>query len=215
MNFASLRRAFAATFAVLLTTSAAQAVPIASLPGLNSIVFWERSGGIAPVAKNFLAGDARLTTRLADPLSTTNNDFTGFGPLEQYDVFYSDADGTLNANGAFVSIEAIFNAADSALNIARVDLVFSAAPVEFASSVASFVAGPLVVAGSELNAIDGDLSTHSFLGNTATGGPTRLRLTLGFESTAVAPIPIPATLPLLLAGLGGLFGLSRWRRKMA
>ena len=58
------------------------------------------------------------------------------------------------------------------------------------------------------NAVDGDTETHTFMGDTV-GTSDRLRLTIGFQSTA--PVPLPAGLPLLASGL--IFGAWQTRRR--
>jgi hypothetical protein len=73
------------------------------------------------------------------------------------------------------------------LNLAEIALHFSGSSTEYGNYVASFVAlgdnkEPLSVG----LCIDGDLSTHSTMGNTV-GQKQRLRLTLGFNSTSGPP----------------------------
>ena len=204
----------AAVFVFLATQ--AHAAPIATLPGISSVTFWEESSlpSCSPCAFTFASGGTELATRLADPLTGSNLDFQGTGG-EYYDVFYSDSDGTQNASGAFISIEAIFaNANDSALNISAVSLNFDDATKEYASSIASTLVFDLInpgaaVPASYVNALGNNLGTFTLMGNTA-GVDGRMRLTLGFESSAV--IPIPAALPLFGTGLG-VVGLMGWRRK--
>jgi hypothetical protein len=77
------------------------------------------------------------------------------------------------------------------LNLAEIELNFSGgAPGEFGNFVASSLAlGDNAVPGSPPLAIDGDLLTHTTMGNTI-GSEQRLRVTLGFESSS-GPVPIP------------------------
>lgn len=56
-----------------------------------------------PSPKTFGVNSSELTTRLSDPLSSSNNDFFGVSGHEYYDVFYSDSDGRFNVEGDFVT----------------------------------------------------------------------------------------------------------------
>jgi len=100
------------------------------------------------------------------------------------------------------------------LNISRARLVFTDNSQEFASFVASFVAlGTIPLPATVTNALGDTPSTTTFLGDTF-GQPdnVRLRLTLGFESTAPQVVPLPAALPLYGSGLA-IIGFIGWRRK--
>lgn len=115
--------------------------PIRLIPGLQSLTFWERTGA-APVANTFSVNSPQLELRL-NSLDLANRDFTG-AQLEFYDVFYSDAGGTANRDGAYVTIEAAWNFArpnGGGLNIAEVQLDFGAptSPAVFGNVVTSFV----------------------------------------------------------------------------
>jgi hypothetical protein len=189
----------AAPAAVLLQ---AQTTPVRLIPGLLSLTFWERTGGTAPVANTFAAGSPQLESRLNDPLGPSNRDFTGFASAdltEAYDVFYSNADGTPNRDGAYVTVEAVWERALPAgggLNIAEVQLDFAnpATPPEYAYDVTSFVGlGDNFIPVSVANAVDGDLQTATTMGNTI-GQSRRLRLTVAFASSVPPPPPTLAIL---------------------
>ena len=140
----------------------AEAGAIVDIPGYSTITFHEVSG----VALTFTIGknDSRLTDRRLD---FTGSDFFSAVPPELYDVFYSDADGTLNiVDGEYVTIEAVYGGTAAAglggaLNIARVELNSSSGLLESGNVVASFLAlGDNIVPGSESNAIDGSLAAR-------------------------------------------------------
>lgn len=160
--------------------------PIRLIPNLQSITFWERTGGIKPDARTFSANDARLSTRLSDKLLVSRPDF-GTRADEFYDVFYSNADGSINIDGEYITIECVFFAGlpkGGGLNIAEVTLNYENKPIEYAKVVASFVVlGDNALRKSVRKATDGKLQTASTLGNTS-GQSRRLRLTLGFLSSS-------------------------------
>lgn len=187
----------------------AQAVPIRQMPDLVSLTFWERTGGSAPNPFTFGANSPEITTRRSDPLSLTNRDFVGT-PVEFYDVFYSNADGSFNLDGEFISVEADFPftlPAGGGLNLAEIQINFANAPIKFGSFVASFVAlGDNAIPGHVGRAVDGDLLTHTTMGNTL-GQEQRLRVTVGFEASV--PVPEPAPTLFLWSGLLLLGGLRK------
>ena len=195
---------------IFLLASPVLATPIQSLPDLQSISVFEQSGAVFQHV--FGVTDPSILERRGSVLSSTNNDFTGTRG-EYYDVFYSDADGTLNTLGRFLTIEARFdNPNDSALNINGVRLDFAGGGSEFADSVASFVAlGTLAFPATVVNAVDGALNTTTLLGYTTAGVPDRLRLTVGLDSTSVG-VPEPGALVLIGLGVAGLAAVRRRRR---
>lgn len=185
-----------------------------TLANLESISFFERSSAGGPDEFIFAFDSAELTTRLPDPLSAGNRDFIGttFGADENYDVFYSDSDGTFNASGDFVTVTADYDfAGDSGMNIAEVRLNFSSGPGEFANTVTDFVAlGTSPLPATVGNAVDGDLDTHTFLGDTVGQTTQRLSLTVGFASI---PEPSPLLCLTLVALCGGMYRFRTHRRR--
>jgi MYXO-CTERM domain-containing protein len=148
-----------------------------------------------------------LTQRLADPLNAGNFDISG-ASTEFYDVFYSDADGGFDLDGEYLSIEGVFLQALPAgggLNLAEIALNFTGEALEFGSVVASSVAlGDNAFPQNVGRAIDGNLLTHTTMGNTI-GTDQRLRVTLGFVSSIGPPEPpseVPEPAPLALLALG-------------
>src|SRR4029453_7587757 len=133
--------------------------PIRLIPGLVSLTFWERTGS-SPVDNTVSVNSPQLEARLST-LDFASRDFTG-ASLEFYDVFYSGADGSANRDGAYVTIEAIWNLAlpnGGGLNIAEVQLNFAPGdPTVFGNVVTSFVGlGDNFAPGSVPNAVDGNL----------------------------------------------------------
>ena len=163
--------------------------PVRELPNLASITFYERTGGTEPTPYTFIVDGPELTVRLPDPLTEASHDIPG-ATSEYYDVYYSELDGSFALDGSYLTISGVFLQALPAgggLNLAEIGLNFDGAPPEFGNWVASYVAlGDNKDESSVDNCIDGDLQTHTTMGNTV-GSSERLRLTLGFESTSGPP----------------------------
>jgi hypothetical protein len=115
------------------------AAPIASIPQLSSITFWEGTTGPVAVPKTFQIPSAELGIRLSDPLGLSNRDFRG-ASQEHYDVFYSDANGTFHAQGAYITVEAVWNVPNhgGGLNIAEITLNFVGGATQNASVLTAF-----------------------------------------------------------------------------
>lgn len=165
--------------------------PVRMLPGLVSITFYERTGGTEPDAFTFMVDGPELTVRLADPLAIGNFDIDG-ATGEFYDVYYSDIDGNFELDGRYLTISGVFGQplpAGGGLNLAEIGLNFQDASTEFGNYVASYVIlgdNAAQPDGNADNSIDGDLQTHTTMGNTV-GSNERLRVTLGFLSSSGPP----------------------------
>jgi hypothetical protein len=184
---------------LLSLATAASATSLASLPGLSSVSIFERTGGVAPTEHIFAPSGPELTIRLSDPLGAGNRDFAGV-PAEHCDVFYSDAAGNFDAGGSYVTVTATFDAPGQAgLNLAAVQLNFTSSPGIFADTLTAFTTrgtvGVEAFPGTAPNAVDGNLLTHTLLGQTR-GMTERMSITVGFSS-----VPEPGTLPLLAVAL--------------
>jgi hypothetical protein len=165
--------------------------PIRTLPGVEEIRVWL---GPNTVDSSFGPNHPALTERRA-ALDFSSFDIRPAAPEGQaqvYDVFYSNADGTLNADGAYLTLEAASNNQTPGLgggNVADVGLKFSGSTTfEYGNVVSSFVAlGNNKNPELNSNAIDGNIQTYSTLGNTA-GQTQRLRITIGFLSSSGASL---------------------------
>lgn len=195
-----------------LFSTAALAIPIRDLPGLQSISIFERSGRGLPTEHLFVPDGAPILTRRSGTLASGNRDFVGVS-REFYDAFYSDADGVSNAAGAFLTIEGAFDArGGGGFNIAEIRLNFGGVS-EFANEVASFAAFGKdsfpITAG---NAIDQVFTTHTTFGSTFES-TERLRLTVGFGSSVPAqPVAEPGMFGLFGAALIGIAAIRRRRQ---
>lgn len=159
--------------------------PVRLLPGLQSITFYEATLSSVPDAFTFTVDGPELTQRLSDPLTANHYDILG-AESEYYDVYYSNADGSFNVDGSYLTISGIFLHAlpvGGGLNLAEIALTFSGLPPEYGSEVGSFAAlGDNAIPSQVGACIDGDLSTSTTMGNTV-GTSERLRITLGFPSS--------------------------------
>ena len=195
--------------AMLVPVDRAADAAIMTLPGLTNIRFWEYSGG--PIQNNFAPASSEMTAQLG-VLSPISRDFDGVGG-ENYDVFYSDANGAFNLNGNYVTIDAVYPNASGGggLNIAAVDLMFGSSVLRADTLTNAVGMGTNYIPLSEFLAVDPDAptpATFTTMGNTA-GVPGRLSITVGWRG-----IPEPASAMLMLCGVLGA-GWSRRRRIVA
>lgn len=163
--------------------------PVREINGLTSITFHERSGGTEPTAYTFDVMGPELGARLDDPLTDNNFDIKGVS-TEFYDVYYSDENGGADIDGSYLTISGVFAIplpAGGGLNLAEIGLNYSDQATEYGNYLASYVVlGDNADESRVETCIDGDLQSHTAMGNTV-GETKRLRLTLGFESTSGPP----------------------------
>jgi hypothetical protein len=189
-----------AVLAVLASVAPTRAALITT-PGLTGVRVWEATGPVSPY--NFAFNGPQMTAQLGVGVLGPNAfDFAPLG-VENYDVFYSDANGTFNVNGNYVTVEAVYPvpSAGGGLNLAAVDLVFGSGTLR-ADLLPSWVGlGPNYISGSEVLAIDTDTpvpSTATTMGSTTTPPTQHLRVTVGWSR-----IPEPTSLVLGLFALAG------------
>ena len=197
--------------AATLLTNTASAGSIQSLADLQNIRIWEAT--YSTLSVDFTKNDSKLTTQITGAaLTGANRDFGFFAGDENYDVFFSDANGALNANGSYLTIEGNCNVPYNCFNINGVALVKTGGAVEYANTLASAVYGRAgsFTPNSAGNAVDNSLGTTTEMGDTiGLGANARMRITVGFASTTA--VPEPETYALMLVGLG-LVGFAVRRR---
>lgn len=173
-------------FCFLSFSSIKAGTPIKLIPNLQSITFYERTGGI--FTYTFDLNSYELNNRFINHMNSSNNDFEGWVGNEYYDVFYSDSDGGFNVNGEFISIEATYHTTSplGGLNISEIEFNFSNGTSQFGSYIASYLSlGSSYLPGSEENAADCNINTHTFMGQTSPSDPQKLRVTIGYVSQVV------------------------------
>lgn len=202
--------AIAAIFSLLPSVSKTQAA-IINTPGLTHVIVWEATGPIMPYF--FVQNGPQMTNQLGvGVLGPSNNDFS---PLqnENYDVFYSDANGNFNLNGNYVTVETLYPNATGGGggNVAAVDLFFASSSTSLRADVlASFQGlGPNYAAGSEVFSADPDAGPTTFtsMGSTMVPPTQHLRVTVTWKQFNV---PEPNTFGLSTLSLA----VAAFRRRL-
>lgn len=171
--------------------------PIRNIEDIESITIWEVTSQV--MENTFLVSmDDEFSEQLPGPLSGSNNDFMGAEFDEYYDVFYSDADGTFNPDGEYISVEAIWTGPGAGLNVSGIELGLSNGERILLNQVTSYVGlGDTFLADRILNAVDGDFETFTRMGNTI-GTSQRMRVTLGFNCAIDEDLLFIGTFPVSL-----------------
>ncbi len=170
-------------FVIFSVNFAIGQISISSLPNLSRINVTEVTNTYH--IHSFTVYDSRMLNRLGAALSNTN-DFGGVPGAENYDIYYSDAVGNLDVNGAYITIECRYlgNFGGGAMNIAHVELEFNNGFRISPDMLSRFyAAGNNYLQGSELNAVDCDPITFTTMGNnSATPNTMFLSLTFDFSN---------------------------------
>jgi hypothetical protein len=174
---------------------------IITTPGLLGVRFWEGTGGVVPFT--FAPNSSEMTNQIGGALGPNNQDFAQIAN-ENYDVFYSDANGTFNLNGNYVTVEAVYTnpGGGGGLNLAAVDLVFGSSILR-ADVLASWVGlGPNYAAGSEVLAVDADSPVPATLTTMGSTVPpvSHLRVTVTWSKL----VPEPSSCLLMITSICGL-----------
>ncbi|MBT9455564.1 MAG: PEP-CTERM sorting domain-containing protein [Burkholderiaceae bacterium] len=199
------------TGTALLALTGPALAGIQDMAGYQGIRVWEATY-IAAHQFDFAAGDTRLTAMLAGAsLSQAGRDFGAYNGNENYDLYFSDADGSLSANGSYLTIAGNCDVPYNCFNITEVAVRINGSD-QLASAVVHAVYGRAgsFTAGSAANAADGSFASYTQLGDTMNDYPNgRMSITLSFDG--VPAVPEPGSWMLLLAGMG-LIGHRARRR---
>ena len=185
--------------ALVGTTAAAAQAAIITTPGLTTVRVWETTGPTTPY--DFAFNGPQMTTQLGvGVLGPNMNDFSPLS-VENYDVFYSDANGSVNLNGDYVTVEAVYSnsSGGGGLNLAAVDLLIGSTTQRADILASSVGLGPNFLPASVTNAVDADSplpATFTSMGSTVTPPAQHLRVTVGWSR-----IPEPSSGVLAILSL--------------
>lgn len=193
------------TGAALLALTGPARAGIQDMAGYQGIRIWEATYIIAHQS-DIAAGDPRLTAMLAGAaLSQAGRDFGNYNGNENYDLYFSNADGSLNAQGSYLTIDGNCDVPYNCFNLTEVAVRINGSD-QLSNGVVRAVYGRAgsFTAGSAANAADGNFGSYTQLGDTIDDYPNG-RMSITFSFDGVPAVPEPGSWMLLLAGLG-LFG---------
>jgi PEP-CTERM motif len=204
---------FAPTLFTLALSAAASLAHagITDMPGFQGVRVWEATYYLQ--AADFNADDPRLVNTLPGAaLSFAGRDFGFFAGNENYDLYFSNADGSLNAHGSYLTIDGNCDVPYGCFNISEVALKVNGAYQTATGVVRAVYGRPGSFApGSAAYVADGSLYTTSNLGDTMGDYPNgRMSVTVSFDG--VPAVPEPSTWALFGAGLLAVGRLARQRR---
>lgn len=184
LNISEVRLNFGALYEPGTVITSAVYLGESAIPGSAALAVDDDLGTDCTMGNTVDQGSKRLriTIGFGDP----TEDFRGT-QTEIYDVFYSDANGNWQQDGAYITVEATFDQeapSGGGLNISEVRLN-RGAQSEYGNVVSSAVyLGDNQINGSAGSSVDGDMQTDCTMGNTVGLGNQRLRVTMGFGSSA-------------------------------
>lgn len=201
-----LEREFMKPF-LWIALAAISITPVAAAPlrlaNVSYFSIYERT--TVTTEYQFAANSTEVTQKL-NTIYNQTPDFTS-PAFERFDVYYSDANGNFDIDGAYLTLDCIYDGPGTGCNIAEVVInsTGNAGPVD-ASSILRLVSSTGYVSGSELLAIDGDTNTAASLGNSE---GTIMSMTFGFNTAGGSEVPEPSTYALMTAGLAAI----AWTRR--
>jgi hypothetical protein len=201
--------------ASMLASSSAQAA-ISLTPNLTSVNVYEATYTINDGNKSFAANSPLLTQRLGGTaLTAVTRDFGVFPGTENYDIFFSDASGNLDASGNYITIDGNCTVAYNCFNINGVSLTINGSNY-FADTLLRAVYGRAgsFTPGSAAYAVDGSLATYTGLGDTI-GLPADsvMSITVGFSQLSFpGAVPEPASWAMMILGFS-LMGVAMRRTR--